>query len=91
MAREFFFNERLVGPDLRHQRSEFNIQRRFARKALQLSAFQDRIACETVNLLTNDELNDLLRANFEFVLPSVKDVDRGEVLADSLGRGTLQK
>jgi hypothetical protein len=74
-----------------HKSSVEAEQRRFARKALQRNAYQDRIVCETVNLLTNDELSDLLRANFEFVLPSVKDVDRGEVLADSLGRGTLQK
>jgi hypothetical protein len=74
-----------------HKQSVEAEQRRFARKALQHNAFEDRIACETVNLLTSEQLNDLLRANFDFVLSSTADVDRGEILADSLGRGTLQK
>lgn len=76
---------------MRHQRSEFSEQRRFARKILQRNAYEDRIACETVNLMTSGALNDVLRANFEFVVSSTVDVERGEVLADSLGRGTLQK
>lgn len=75
---------------MRHQRSEFSEQRRFARKALQRNAFQDRIVCETVNLLTRGELSDFLAASFDFVLPSATEVDRGEVLSDSRGRGTLQ-
>jgi hypothetical protein len=74
-----------------HKQSVEAEQRRFVRKALQRNAFQDRIVCETANLLTRREVSDLLAATFEFVLPSATDVERGEVLADSLGRGTLQK
>jgi predicted O-methyltransferase YrrM len=73
-----------------HKTSVEAEQRRFARKTLQRNAFQDRIACETVNLLTRQELSNVLAASFDFVLPSATEVDRGEVLSDSRGRGTLQ-
>jgi hypothetical protein len=74
-----------------HKTSAEAEQRRVAKRILQRSAFQDRIVCETVNLLSGQELSSLLSASFDYVLPSAADVERGEVLADSLGRGTLQK
>lgn len=78
-----------------HKQSVFAQQRRLARKLALTSAFQDRIRKESVYILSHFQLEDLISAEFEYVLPGAAPDDeelvRGEVLRDSRGRGSFQE
>jgi hypothetical protein len=72
-----------------HKRSPEKDQLRRIRRIILNHAFRDRVRDETVCRLTRLEVLGLL--NEPVLVASVPDVERGEVLTDSRGTGTLQK
>ncbi len=55
------------------------------------NSYHDPILAESVCLRTPDQINTFLKAKFESVLPCVTQrYERGEVLTDKRGRGSLQ-
>ncbi|MEM3013425.1 MAG: hypothetical protein QXI71_02180 [Candidatus Bathyarchaeia archaeon] len=70
---------------------EHNLKRSL--KGLLLShAYLDRERAETVNRLGSQEVLEYLSARYEFVpITLVADLERGEVLLDSRGGGSLQR
>lgn len=76
---------------MRHTRSEESEQRRFIKRLVMQSAFQDRQRSETVNLLTPSQIAASAVSAFDYVLPELtSNFMRGEVLSDGRGNGTLQ-
>jgi hypothetical protein len=53
-------------------------------------AFQDRRRSETVNILSREAIAASASQVFDYVLPGLANYERGEVLADSRGTGSLQ-
>jgi hypothetical protein len=74
----------------RGKRSEFSEQRRFVKELVVSTARHDRIRAEKVCLLNNDQISDALKGRFESVVVGAIAFDRGEVLTDSHGKGSLQ-
>jgi len=84
-----------------HKRSLRALQRKAARKAARLNGFKDRILCEnvatpqTVPKIYDHVLAETLKktgGKAGFVLAEIMTLHLpGDVLEDSLGRGTLQK
>lgn len=80
----------------KHTRSleavERRLQRREARRIVQRSAFQDRQMSETINKLTPEQLASELALVFPdgITYNFVARYERGEILADSRGRGSIQ-
>jgi hypothetical protein len=74
-----------------NKHSEFAAQKRLAKRILLRNSFQDNILKESVNLLSSVELGSLLSSQVDYVLPHAVNVERGEVLLDSRGEGTLQR
>ena len=54
-------------------------------------AFHDRQTAEEVNQLTKDQVADLLLIEFGVLEVSANRFERGEVLIDSRGQGSLQQ
>jgi hypothetical protein len=75
---------------MRHKRSIISQQRRFIVQLVTQSAFQDRQRSETVNILSRDAILASAAKAFEFVLPGLANYERGEVLTDGRGSGSLQ-
>lgn len=84
-----------------HKRSLRALQRKAARKAARLNGFKDRILCEnvatkhTVPKIYDHVLAETLKethGKIGFVIPEIVALHLpGDVLEDSLGRGTLQR
>jgi hypothetical protein len=75
----------------RGQRSPKGLQRQAARLFVITHSRKDRINAESVNIVTRDQIIEELGKQFgEVILDAVK-FERGEVLADSRGRGSLQQ
>jgi hypothetical protein len=75
---------------MRHKRSEVSQQRRFIKRLVTQCAFQDRQRSETVNILSREAIASSASQAFDYVLSGLADYERGEVLADSRGTGSLQ-
>ena len=75
--------------DFMHRRSELQRQKRSIRRIIFTSSFHDKILCETICRLSRDEVLGLLREPVQVSL--VPDVEKGEVLLDSRGRGSFQR
>jgi septum formation inhibitor-activating ATPase MinD len=66
-------------------------QRRFVYGLMACSGFRDRGMAETVNKLEKEELMNRLKEKFDFVeMDAVSDIEKGEVMTDSRGRGSMQ-
>ncbi|MEM3956149.1 MAG: hypothetical protein QW424_05300 [Candidatus Bathyarchaeia archaeon] len=75
-----------------HKRSLIARQRRAARKFILDMAYRDKYVAETVNVLDRRDLINYLADLFGQVhLGSIPLIERGEVLADSRGGGSLQR
>jgi hypothetical protein len=75
-----------------HRRSSYSIQRREAARIVSQAAIKDPSIRESVNILTVGKIALILQKRFgRFELGVVNQYDVGEVLSDSVGRGTLQK
>jgi hypothetical protein len=55
------------------------------------TAFQDKLTHEIVNVVPSEFIVESLQSTFEYVLPGVVSVERGEVLVDSRGQGSFQR
>jgi hypothetical protein len=73
-----------------HKHSEISDQRRFIKRLVTESAFQDRQRSETVNILSRDAIIASASQAFEFILPGLANYERGEVLTDGRGGGSMQ-
>jgi len=77
---------------LPHRRSSYSIQRREAARLVSHAAIRDKDIQESVNSLTPGKVALFLQNQFgRFELQVVNSYDMGEVLSDSVGRGTLQR
>jgi hypothetical protein len=80
----------------KHTRSveaqERRLQRREARKIVQKFAFQDFLVAESINRLTPEQIADKMATLFPdgVVYNFAVRYERGEVLTDSRGRGSIQ-
>lgn len=75
---------------MRHVRSEISEQKRFIKRLVFQSAFQDRQRCETVNILSREAIATSVSQVFPYFLPGLANYERGEVLITSRGDGSLQ-
>jgi hypothetical protein len=77
---------------LPHRRTNYNIQRREAARIVSQTAVKDPAIRESINVLTSGRIAQILQNHFgTFDLRVINSYDVGEVLSDSLGRGTLQR
>jgi hypothetical protein len=69
------------------------LQRREARKIVQKFAFQDFLVAETINRLSAEQIADQMAMLFPegVIYNFAVRYERGEVLTDSRGRGTIQQ
>jgi hypothetical protein len=72
-----------------HKRSKEKELERKVRRLVLVSSFHDRILCETVCRMSRAEVLALLDEPVEVGL--VPELEKGEVLTDSRGRGTFQR
>jgi hypothetical protein len=71
---------------------ERRAQRRFARILVSKSGLGDPIQAENINILLHDQIADSLEKAFGYADMSIVDkFEKGEILSDNRGRGTLQK
>lgn len=75
---------------MRHKRSEKSQQRRFIKRLVLQCALQDRQRSESVNILSSEIIVASAGQAFDHVLSELTNYERGEVLADSRGTGSLQ-
>lgn len=68
-----------------------SLQRQAAQQYILDASFRDQTMAETVSRTDFQAVLTFLGKKFEFVLPEVGDIIKGEVLSDSRGRGTYQK
>ena len=71
-----------------HKRNAEKLQARRIRAIILRSSFYDRNLCEVVSRMTRLDVLSKLTEPVEIHL--VPDVEKGEVLIDSRGRGSLQ-
>lgn len=74
---------------LTHKKSKESLMRRQVQRLIHSNSFHDRLRCETVSKLSRIELLALL--NHPVQLDQVPEVEKGEVLVDSRGEGSLQR
>ena len=72
-----------------HRRSTEKRQLRLVRRIILSSGFRDRVMCETVSRLSRQDVLGLLSEPPEPGI--VPDIEKGEVLEDSRGEGSLQR
>jgi hypothetical protein len=72
-----------------HKRNSKKLQERQIRGIIIRNSFYDRNLCEMVSRMTR--LDVMAQLNEPIEVHLVPDVEKGEVLIDSRGRGTLQK
>ena len=74
------------------RRNQRSLEKQEAKKLVLKSAFLDRERGETVNLLSSAQVNTLLLETFQGSLLTVDSrYEKGEVLTDSRGSGSLQR
>ena len=74
------------------RRSEFRRQERWARRHVRLNSYQDKVLSESVNVLTQGDVQRALQTQFEAVWMGVpKMFVEGEILSNSKGTGSLQQ
>jgi hypothetical protein len=75
-----------------HKKSTYAIQRREAARIVSQAAIKDPSIRETINVLTPGRIAVFLQNRFDrFELGVINRYNVGEVLSDSIGRGTLQR
>lgn len=74
----------------RGQRSLRSQQRRSAKRFILDNSFHDRIMAESISTVTHKAVLTYLGKIYEMVPMFLVNVERGEVLVDSRGRGTFQ-
>lgn len=74
----------------RGRRSEFNRQRRFVKQLVVETSRHDRVRAEKVCMLNNGQISDALSKRFDCVVVGADCFDKGEVIIDSRGKGSLQ-
>lgn len=74
----------------KHLRSERSRQRRDARQFIFSTSYQDRILAETVCTVNTSMVTTFLQTQHEGVEVGVVSVEKGEVILDSRGHGSLQ-
>jgi hypothetical protein len=72
-----------------HKRSSLKLQARRVRGVILRGSFYDRNVCEVVSKMSRSDVIALLAWSVEVEV--VPNVEKGEVLLDSRGRGTFQK
>jgi hypothetical protein len=72
-----------------HKRSTKKIIQRKIRRAIQHATYYDKQKGETISTATQTEILSQLKEPIEVNL--VPDIEKGEVLLDTKGKGTLQK
>lgn len=72
-----------------HKRSDDKRQVRRISRIILVNSFRDRTQCEMVCRLSRAEVLGLLKEDVQVGL--VPDVEQGEILTDSRGRGTFQR
>jgi hypothetical protein len=75
--------------DIMHKRSAGKLQARRVRGIILRGSFYDRNVCEVISRVSRLDVMALLGGLVEVDL--IPDVEKGEVLLDSRGRGTFQK
>jgi hypothetical protein len=73
-----------------HRRSDDKLRSRLIRRLIFTNAFQDREIVETICRLSRVEVIALTPGD-ELLISLVPDVEKGEVLVDSRGRGSFQR
>lgn len=66
-------------------------QRRNAKQYVCAQAFHDNIRSEAVNRLEPEQIREHLEATYSEIYVDAYQFTRGEVIADSKGKGTLQR
>lgn len=61
------------------------------RQAIFSHSFHDREKAESINLLTNQQIVDLMLTDYRFVHMDLVNTSRGEVIVDSRGEGSFQR
>jgi len=72
-----------------HKRNSKKLQARKIRGVILRGSFYDRNLCEVVSRMTR--LDVMAQLNEPIEVHLVPDVEKGEVLIDSRGRGSLQR
>lgn len=85
-----------MGSGLTHhgRRSQRAREKRLARRIVQEHAWLDREVGERINILSSDQISILTEKRGNWLGRGVhvgREYDKGEVLTDTLGRGSLQK
>jgi len=75
----------------RGQRSPEGLQRQAVRKLVFTQSRRDRLQAENINLLSREQIVEELSKQFDGVVLCTVKFERGEVLLDSRGRGSLQQ
>jgi len=76
----------------RGKRSLRAMQKRDAKRYILQNGFQDRIVAETVYITKREVVLEFLGKKYDnVILGIVPNVEIGEVLSDSRGRGSFQK
>lgn len=80
------------GDSMPHRKSNYLVQLREAARIVSQAAVKDSRVLESINVLTSSRIAQFLQNRFgTFDLQVINSYDIGEVLSDSLGRGTLQR
>lgn len=74
-----------------HRRSMKARQRRLVKRFILKNSFKDRMKAESVCRTDPKAIIEMLQKNFDEVHLEVINYERGEVLVDSKGRGSLQR
>jgi len=76
----------------RGKRSLDRQQRRYVNHLVRSSSHEDLIMKEAINVLTPEEIQEALNTKFNYVhTASTQLFERGEILADPRGEGSLQR
>lgn len=74
----------------RGRRSAFNEQRRFVKRLVANTARNDRVRGEAVCILDKGQIVDALKQSFSSVIVGTACFEKGEIVVDSRGKGSLQ-
>jgi hypothetical protein len=77
------------GDSIPHKRSKESQLKRQFRNIILANSIYDKTRCETVTKISRIDL--LLSFRGQVKMSEVPDLERGEVLIDSRGKGTMQK
>jgi len=77
------------GDIIPHKRRKDSLLKRQIRNIILSNSIHDKTRCETVTTISKTDL--LLALTGQIKMNQVPDIEKGEVLIDSKGKGTLQK